>query len=126
MNTCGVCHQLFGEGGNIGPNLTGYDRSNVNDLVTNIVDPNAFIREGYTAYFIETTDGRKLTGMLKSNEGNTVTIQPFGGETITIAKSQVKSMEPQKTSLMPEHLLDNMNDQQVRDLMAYISQSRKN
>jgi hypothetical protein len=35
-------------------------------------------------------------------------------------------MEPQKTSLMPEHLLDNMNDQQVRDLMAYISQSRKN
>jgi putative heme-binding domain-containing protein len=126
MNTCGVCHQLFGEGGNIGPNLTGYDRSNVNDLVTNIVDPNAFIREGYTAYFIETTDGRKLTGMLKSNEGNTVTIQPFSGETITIAKSQVKSMEPQKTSLMPEHLLDNMNDQQVRDLMAYISQSRKN
>lgn len=123
-NTCGVCHQLFDEGGSIGPNLTGYDRSNLNDLVTNIVDPNAFIREGYASFFVETTDGRKLVGMLKSNEGNTITIQPFSGEAITLAKSQVKNLEAQKTSLMPEHLLDNMNDQQVRDLIAYISQKK--
>jgi putative heme-binding domain-containing protein len=124
VNTCGVCHKLFDEGGNIGPNLTGYDRSNLSDLITNIVDPNAFIREGYGAFHVETTDGRKLVGTLKSNEGNTITIQPFSGEPITLGKTQVKNMEAQKTSLMPEHLLDNMNDQQVRDLMAYISQKK--
>ena len=120
---CGSCHRLFGEGGNIGPDLTGYDRTNLPDLLTNIIDPSAFIREGYTLFNITTTDGRLLVGTLTSREGTAITLQPFTGDAITLNESQVKAMEAQKSSLMPERLLDGLGDQEVRDLVAYIMQS---
>ena len=121
---CGSCHRLFGEGGNIGPDLTGYDRTNLPDLLTNIIDPSAFIREGYTLFNITTTDGRFLVGRLISREGTAITLQPFTGDAITLSESQVKAMEAQKSSLMPERLLDGLNDQEVRDLIAYIMQAK--
>ena len=46
-SVCGRCHRLFEEGSTIGPDLTGYDRSNISDLLANIIDPDAYIREGY-------------------------------------------------------------------------------
>ena len=121
---CGSCHRLFGEGGNIGPDLTGYDRTNLPDLLTNIIDPSAFIREGYTLFNITTTDGRFLVGRLISREGTAITLQPFTGDAITLSESQVKAMEAQKSSLMPERLLDGLSDQEVRDLIAYIMQAK--
>jgi putative membrane-bound dehydrogenase-like protein len=123
---CATCHHLFEEGGSIGPDLTGYDRGNLNDLLTNIVDPSAYIREGYVAYHVVTTDGRTIVGTLKSRSGNTVTLQPFSGEAVTITASQIRDMQPQKTSIMPERLLESMTDQQIRDLLSYLTKSSGN
>ena len=84
-NRCASCHRLFDEGAVIGPELTGYDRKNINDLLTNIVDPNAYIREGYETYHITTTDKRSMVGTLKSKSGSTITIKPFNGGPVTLA-----------------------------------------
>jgi putative heme-binding domain-containing protein len=117
---CGTCHKLFNEGRNIGPDLTGYDRKNLNDLLNNIVDPSAYIREGYGSWHVVTVDGRTVIGMLKARNEKTVTIQPFTGEPVTISAARVKSLEQMKTSIMPEGLLAGLNEKQVKDLFSYL------
>src|SRR5690606_33207938 len=41
LNTCGACHKLFGQGGDVGPDLTGYERTNTGYMLVNIIDPGA-------------------------------------------------------------------------------------
>ncbi|MEQ9441786.1 MAG: HEAT repeat domain-containing protein [Cyclobacteriaceae bacterium] len=123
QNRCGSCHRLFDEGGNIGPDLTGYDRSNIDDLLLNIVDPNADIREGYVNYHITTQDDRTLVGTLVNRSDETITLQPPVGDVITLSTDQIKDLQAQSVSLMPERLLEGMTDQQVRDLFSYLTEA---
>ncbi len=125
MNTCGPCHRLFNAGGSLGPDLTGYDRSNLSDLLTNIVDPSAYIREGYVAHRITTADGRIIVGTIKSRSGSLISIQPFSGDLININTSQVKNIQEQKTSIMPEKLLSGMNDQEIKNIVSYLMKPDK-
>ncbi len=118
---CGRCHRLFGEGEHMGPELTGYDRKNLNDLFTNIIDPGAYVREGYGAYQIITRDKRNMLGILKADNGSTLVLQLFYGSTVVIPKDQVVEINDQKVSIMPERLLDNLPDQQIRDLVAFMT-----
>ncbi|MEQ8679885.1 MAG: c-type cytochrome [Cyclobacteriaceae bacterium] len=120
QQSCGSCHRLFGEGGNIGPELTGYDRDDLENMTLNIVNPNADIREGYVNYLIEKADGQVIMGTIKDQSGGNVTVQPFVGAEIILSSAQIKKMEAQKTSLMPERLLEPLSDQEVRDLFAYM------
>lgn len=122
INSCGPCHRLFEEGGTLGPELTGYDRGNINELLTNIVDPGAYVREGYVTYKISTADGRTLMGSISSREGTKVNIALPSGESITLPESEIKEMEAQP-SMMPDNLLDHLSEDAVRDLFAYL-QSR--
>jgi putative membrane-bound dehydrogenase-like protein len=117
---CGTCHKLFNEGRTIAPDLTGYDRKNLNDLLNNIVDPSAYIREGYGSWHVVTADGRTVIGTLKAKNDKSLTIQPFTGEAVTISASRVKSLEQMQTSIMPGRLLENLNEKQVRDLFSYL------
>lgn len=117
---CGTCHKLFNEGRTIAPDLTGYDRKNIADLLNNIVDPSAYIREGYGTWHLTTVDGRTVIGTLRSKTDQSVTIQPFTGEPVTLASNRVKSLEAMDTSMMPEKLLDDLSDKQVKDLFSYI------
>ena len=117
---CGTCHKLFNEGRSIAPDLTGYDRKNLDDMLNNIVDPSAYIREGYGTWHVTTTDGRTIIGMLKAKNDKTVTIQPFTGEPVTVSATQVSNLEPLETSIMPERLLDGLNDKQLRDFFSYL------
>jgi len=117
---CGTCHKLFNEGRNIAPDLTGYDRKNLGDLLNNIVDPSAYIREGYGSWHITTIDGRTIIGTLKAKNDKSLTIQPFTGEPVTLSSTKVKTLEQMNTSIMPERLLDGLNEKQVKDLFSYL------
>ena len=117
---CGACHRFFGEGGQIGPDLTGYDRRNLNDLLLNTVDPNAEIREGYVTFVIETKDGRTLSGLVVDQSGGRVRLRSFNGEESTISEEQITRMQALQQSLMPERLLDGLSPAEVRDLFAYL------
>jgi putative heme-binding domain-containing protein len=117
---CGTCHKLFSEGRSIAPDLTGYDRKNIADFSSNIVDPSAYIREGYGTWHLTTVDGRTVIGTLRSKTDQAVTIQPFTGEPVTLAGNRIKSLEAMDISMMPEKLLDDLSDKQVKDLFSYI------
>jgi putative heme-binding domain-containing protein len=117
---CLNCHQLFGEGEKTGPDLTAADRKNLDVLLQNIVDPSAIIREGYQQYVVATRDGRVLSGLLAENGGGKVTILDAKGVRTPLRDSEVESIQRADTSLMPEALLDPLNEQELRDLFAYL------
>jgi putative heme-binding domain-containing protein len=118
--TCGKCHKLFGEGGEVGPELTGYERTNAMYWMENIVDPSAVIREEYVAFVIDTTDGRKLQGIVAAQDKTTVTLRDQEGRTTRLARSRIEEMRASPMSLMPEDQLKPLSDKQVRDLFAYL------
>ncbi|MEX2234961.1 MAG: c-type cytochrome [Cyclobacteriaceae bacterium] len=122
MNSCGACHRLFGQGGMPGPDLSGYDRKNINDMITNIVDPGAYVREGFVTYRITTADGRILSGTVAERTGSTVRLNLVSGERLTLSEADIKDMEAQP-SIMPDNLLDPLTDQQIRDLFAYLTKT---
>lgn len=118
---CGNCHQLFGEGMKVGPPLDGYDRGNLSFWTNAIVDPSLEIREGFQSYLILTIDGRSLNGMIAAQDDATVTLRNAENQLTVISRDEIDSLRALKTSLMPADVLRDLNDQQIRDLFAYLS-----
>ncbi len=116
---CAVCHTLNKEGGKIGPDLTGYERDNLDFILPAIVDPSLAIREEYIAFNIATTDAQTLTGLVTELSKTSVTLLDIGGNKTVLSRTNIKDMQASHTSLMPEGLLDAMTEQQVKDLFAY-------
>ncbi|MDF1861938.1 MAG: c-type cytochrome [Verrucomicrobiales bacterium] len=117
---CASCHQLFGEGMNIGPDLTPYERGNLDFWIPGIVDPSLELREGFLQYVATMKDERIVIGMLKEQSPQTVTLQDLAGQRSILNRSEVKSLEASPVSLMPPALLTGLSDEELRDLFAYL------
>ncbi len=120
MASCGACHTLHGEGGKIGPELTGYERDNLDFLIPAIVDPSLGIREEFTSFVLTTTDGQTLTGYIAENQPQSVTLVDLAQNRILIPRERIKTLTASAISLMPEGLLAPMTDEQLRDLFAWV------
>jgi len=119
-NTCAICHKLNGVGKTIGPDLTGYERDNLDFLLLAIVDPSAAIREEYTNFELETKDGLLLTGFIVERAADSVTIEDGEQVRTTVAKKNIERLQASAVSRMPESLLDPFSDQQIQDLFTYL------
>ena len=117
---CATCHRLFGQGGQIGPDLTAFKRDDLQNMLLNIVNPNAEIREGYVNYLVTTKDGRAISGFLADEDKQVVVIRGIDGANVTVARGEIREMTPAGFSIMPEGLLQALDEQQVRDLFAYL------
>jgi putative membrane-bound dehydrogenase-like protein len=117
---CGICHTLFGEGNKVGPDLTGADRKNLDWLLPNVVDPSAVQRLEYANQVVVTTDGRTLTGVVTESGPESVTLADAKNVRTVLPRSQIEEMNPSAVSLMPEGILDQLDDQQLRDLFSYL------
>ncbi|MCB1244235.1 MAG: dehydrogenase [Verrucomicrobiales bacterium] len=122
---CAVCHKLFEEGNAIGPELTGYERGNLDFWLPAMLDPSLEIREGFNSFVATTKDGRKVMGMVAAQEPQTVTLRDPAGQTTVLNRADLASLEAIPVSLMPEGLLIGMDDQQLRDLFAYLRLNAK-
>lgn len=120
MERCSACHKLFHKGGNVGPDLTPYQRGNLDTLLISVIDPNAEIREGFEYVALLTVDGRILTGFVTDQDSQIVTLRVKAGEDMRVARDEVESIKPMGHSLMPEGLLQSLDDQQMRDFFAYL------
>jgi len=116
---CGACHKLYGEGGAIGPELTGSDRHNLDYLLGNIVNPNEVVPADYLLTVFTLKDGRVVSGVVPEQNERTVTVQtPV--ERLTIPADTISKRESMPVSLMPEGLLKTMDEAAVKDLIAYL------
>ncbi len=117
---CAACHHLFDFGGEVGPDITGANRSDLDYLLQNILYPNAVVPNEYRQSIIETRDGRVLTGILKSSEGAAHRLQT-ATELVILPKAEVAKVELLETSMMPEGLISGLPDVQMRDLLYYLT-----
>ncbi len=117
---CGQCHKLHGEGQEVGPDLTGVGRSNLEQLLSNVFDPNLVIGPGYQATTVAGKDGRILSGLLIENGGDRVILKLQGGRVETIARDQVDDLKTSQVSLMPEGIETQLSPNEVVDLFAYL------
>lgn len=117
--TCGQCHMLFGDGGNLGPDLTGADRGNVRYWLENILDPNAVVGKDYQTLTALTEDGRVVTGLLREETEVAIVLED-ADKRITLPQSEIESLAPTSKSLMPEGLLQPLTPEQIASLIAYL------
>jgi putative heme-binding domain-containing protein len=117
---CAQCHHLFDSGGQVGPDITGANRSDLDYLLQNILYPNAVIPNEYRQSLIETKDGRLVSGIVKTQEGGTLVVQT-ANELVRVPLSDIAKREQAENSMMPEGLIAQLEEQQVRDLLYYLS-----
>jgi putative heme-binding domain-containing protein len=117
--TCQQCHTLFGEGGKVGPDITGSNRGDLDYILQNAIDPNAVIPNDYRTSNLETKDDRVITGIVTKQDENAITIVT-ANETVLVPRGDVKSLQQGEISMMPEGLLQALNSGEVRDLVAYL------
>ena len=120
MQRCASCHKLFFKGGNIGPELTTYQRDNLGTMLISIVNPNAEIREGFQFITVETKDGRSVGGFQVDRDNQVTVLRGLDGQDVTLGAQDIKAVQPMGRSLMPEGLLEGLSEQQLRDFFAYL------
>jgi putative heme-binding domain-containing protein len=118
---CGQCHKIYGEGQDVGPDITVNGRSSFEQLLSNVFDPSLVIGAAYQARTVVTTDGRVLTGLVVEDGPQRVVLKAQGGKLETIARGDVEEMETSQLSLMPENLEQQLKPEEIADLFAFIT-----
>ena len=117
---CQQCHILYGQGGKIGPDLTGSNRANLDYLLGKIVDPSAEVSKEFRMSIVTTTQGQVLTGMIVERTGNRLTLQT-ATQRLVLAREDVEEVRESQQSMMPDGQLDTLSRDQIRDLIGYLA-----
>ncbi|RYD87428.1 MAG: c-type cytochrome, partial [Sphingobacteriales bacterium] len=114
------CHKMYGEGGSIGPDITGSNRGNVDYLLSNILNPSGEIQDDYKMVVVTTRDGRTYSGNVSGENERQLTLRVVGQDAVVLNKSDVQSREVTPNSMMPTGLLDALTEDEVIDLVAFL------
>jgi len=117
--TCQRCHMLYGVGERIGPDLTGSNRSNLDYLLENIVDPSAVMANEYRQSILLTDNGQVITGIVRSETEKAVTVQTADA-TVVVPKDEIERRMVSEQSMMPDDQLSQFSDHEKRSLIAYL------
>ncbi len=122
--TCQQCHALFGQGGHVGPDLTGSNRTNLDYLLSNIVDPSAVMAKEYQPTVVLTGDGRVVTGILKGEDERSIKLQTATALEV-IPKDEIDDRKLSPVSMMPDDQLKQFKPREVVALLAYLATSQQ-
>jgi putative heme-binding domain-containing protein len=118
---CGQCHKIYGNGEEVGPDITRNGRNDYEQLLSNVLDPSLVIGAGYQARTVITSDGRVLSGLVVEDTPERIVLKMQGGKTETIPRSDVEEDAVSPLSLMPEGLERQLSPQELADLIAFLS-----
>ncbi len=120
QRTCGPCHKMYGDGGTIGPDLTGSNRANLEYLLFNVLNPNGDVPDAYRMVVVTTRDGRTFAGNVITETERQITMRVVGRDNAVISKPDIQSREATAVSMMPTGLLDSLTDREALDLVAFL------
>jgi putative heme-binding domain-containing protein len=118
---CGQCHKIHGEGQEVGPDITLNGRSNLEQLLSNVLDPSLVIGASYQARIAVTSDGRVLTGLLVEDSPQRVVLKIQGGKVEVIGRDDLEELRLSPLSMMPEGLETQLQPQELWDLFAFLT-----
>ncbi len=118
---CAACHQPDNAEPGIGPELATVRMHGKERAMTAILEPNAAVRPGYETYLAGTVAGELLWGLLRDDNGTSVTLQQSDGRQVVLQRSNIQHLEPQPWSLMPEELTEDMKPQDLADLLEHVT-----
>ena len=120
QKTCAACHVLYGEGGKVGPELTGANRANLDYILLNSVYPSLDVPHAYRTVSVLTVDGRIVNGVLAEEDGTKIVLRTPEQPRVVIAKDDIDFRKISRQSMMPDGQLDAMKPQEVIDLVKYL------
>ena len=119
---CAVCHTFAGQGGRVGPDLSGIRNQPVEALLLHVLVPDYEITPGYETYAAQTRDGRALHGRLESETATSITLRDATGAPHVVLRSALTSLTASPASLMPSTFHEVLSTQDLADLIAYLKQ----
>jgi putative heme-binding domain-containing protein len=117
---CSRCHRLGNAGRQVGPDLAGSAHRSVEDLLSNILDPNMAMNPAFTVFEVERQDGESILGLLSTQTVESVVLLQADEQRVTVPRTQIKSIRSTGRSLMPEGLEAGRSPQDLRDLIAFL------
>ncbi len=121
---CGQCHKIYGEGADVGPDITRNGRASFEQLLSNVFDPSLVIGAAYQGLTVVTKDGKAISGLPVEDSPQRIVLKVQGDKIETIARGDVEEALPSKLSLMPEGVEKQLTKQELHDLFAFISLDR--
>ena len=116
--TCAQCHTLYGEGGAVGPDLTGSNRFNIDYVLQNVIDPSAVIAREFQVTLVRTKDGRVVSGIAQEGDHAVKVVSETG--TVVVPHGDIDKQKRSDLSMMPDGLIHGLSDKDVVDLVAYL------
>ena len=120
QRSCSACHTYLGQGGKVGPDLSGVKSQPAEALLLHIVVPNYEVLPAYQTVMIGTKDGRSFSGRIMSETENSMTIRTAFGTDESILRRDIATLTNSGLSLMPDGLEQSMSKQDVANLVAYL------
>ncbi len=121
---CASCHKLFDDGGNVGPELTGAQRTSLDYVLENVLDPSAVVANEYRLTTFALLDGRTVAGIVRKETPQTLSVRTLNEE-VLIPVADVESRKTTPLSIMPDGLFDKLTDAELRDLVGYLASPRQ-
>ena len=118
---CGKCHVHSGEGGKVGPELTGMSVHPAKELLVHVLDPNRSVEGNYRAYAVTTADGRVVSGLLAAESKTAIELVDAEGRRHAIQRSEIDEFTPSTNSLMPVGFEKQIPPQGLADLLAFLT-----
>ncbi|GAB3928638.1 PVC-type heme-binding CxxCH protein [Larkinella terrae] len=125
--SCSACHALNGNGGTIGPNLSAIGRGlSSREIITEVLWPNQNIKEGYNRVQVETKKGEIIQGIKVFETADVIHIKTTGLTKNRVIDKKELASQTESGSLMPTGLMDTYSEEDVRDLIRYLSELGSN
>jgi len=120
-DNCSDCHVLNGEGGEIGPNLTGISAKGLKFISESILQPAKLMTKGFETYVVIDKEGRQIIGLKTRDEAGEIDITKANGDKVTIAKTDIKEIKVDDTrSIMPDDLSEAMTVKDYQDILSFL------
>ena len=118
---CGQCHKIYGEGQEVGPDLTSNGRGSFDQLLSNVFDPNLVIGSAYQLCTVIDSDGRSISGLLVEDNDQRITLKLQGGKTESVPRTNIEEVIVSQLSMMPEDVEKQFTSQQIADLFTFLA-----